>query len=113
MLHRSSDKARSTQGVYYQVRNRYWFMRRFATRAQQIRYLPSMFLHDLFYGIEKRAPDQLLRAWRDGLSPLPASLRPPLHSTEPDFIAQVHKVGATFGLGPLLRRIQKRMGGQV
>lgn len=105
MLHRSSPVARSTSGVYYEVRNRYWFMRCFASGGQRTWYLPSMVVHDLAYGLLKRMPVTVTLALRDGLlRPLPASLLPPLRSSQPQFAAKIREVGAAFSLFKTIRR---------
>ncbi len=109
MLHKSSGVARSARGLYYEVRNRIWFMRCFATRAQQVRFLPVMFLHDGIYGVAKKQRRALMAAWHDGWGPLPSSLAR-LTSDEPAFVNKVNEIGEVFGVRALWARIQNRMG---
>lgn len=107
MLHKSSNQARSSRGVYYEIRNRYWFLRNFATLSQQIRFFPTMIVHDIVYSLFKRAPNSLFRAMYDGLlGPLPDSLRFKLHSKQPDFIAKVMEIGSQFNLSSLWGRMK-------
>jgi GT2 family glycosyltransferase len=105
MLHKSSRQARSSKGVYYEIRNRYWFLRHFATLSQQARFLPSMLVHDLVYSLFKRSPITFFRAIHDGFGPLPDSLRFKLHSQQPDFIAKINELGSQFKLSSLWRRL--------
>ena len=109
MLHRSSGAARSRRGIYFEVRNRLWFMRRFATPVQRLRFIPRMLLHDALYAIAERRPWAVLRAVAEGLGPLPAELRPPLRSPLPAFQAKVEEVGRTFGLRPTVERTWRRL----
>jgi GT2 family glycosyltransferase len=104
MLHKSSPVARSGRSIYYEVRNRYWFMRRFATTAQRARYLPSMLLHDAIYAIGRARPRELVRALRHGFGELPDSLAQPIVSSNPSFLRKIHEFGSTFGLRSTLRR---------
>jgi len=98
ILHKSSVIARSTNGIYYELRNRYWFMRHFASRAQQRRFLPTMILHDAFYSIYRKCPVTFIRSLRDGFGRLPQSLRIPLRSRDPKFISKIDEVGFHFSL---------------
>ncbi len=109
MLHKSSGVSRSSRGTYFEMRNRYWFMRRFGTFTQQLTYLPGMLLHDFFYSTHKRAQQAYIAAIRDGFGPLPVSLRPPLRCQHPDFIRVVEQTGKSFTIAPLLQRMHKRM----
>jgi GT2 family glycosyltransferase len=109
MLHKSSGTARTSRGLYYEVRNRLWFLRRFATRGQQARFLPRMLLHDALWAVAERRPGAVARAVVDGLRPLPAELRPPLRSPLPAFRAKVEEVGRTFGLRPTVERTWRRL----
>lgn len=111
MLHKSSRVARSAQGLYYELRNRYWFMRCFANRQQQAHFLPLMMFHDFFYTLAKRKPEVFLRSLRDGMGTLPHSLMP-LHSNEPTFIAKVEEIGAQFNLAALGERIKSNLRGR-
>lgn len=108
MLHKSSGTARSTQGLYYELRNRYWFMRCFATREQQWRYLPTMLLHDVVYAFGKGKPTVLARAWRDGFGVLPPTLSR-LLSNEPEFVAKVEEIGSDFGFRALSARVRANL----
>jgi hypothetical protein len=108
MLHKSSGLARDSLGVYYEVRNRYWFMRHFATPGQKMRFVPAMVLHDAVYTGSKKALKIFCRSLRDGWGPLPPSLTTPLRSGRPDFVNKVNEVGRECGISSLWRRIQKR-----
>jgi len=109
VLHKSSGVARSTRGLYYELRNRYWFMRRFATRRQLVRYLPAMMLHDVFYAAYKKAPSVLFRAVREGFFETPASLKDKINSSEPRFVQKVNELGSQFGIPATLRRIRQTL----
>ncbi len=97
MLHKSSPAARSSRSVYFELRNRYWFMRRFASFGQRLRLLPAMLAHDAVYALSKRQPGAYLKALRHGFAPLPEDLRQPLRSSRPQFQAKVDEVGRRFG----------------
>lgn len=105
MLHKSSGVARSSAGVYFELRNRYWFMRRFARRGQQVRYLPFMILYDLVYSLARRRPGAFFRALKDGFATIPGELGQPLRSARPQFVRKVDEVGRRFGLAALVRSI--------
>lgn len=109
MLHKSSQVARSGFGVYYEVRNRYWFMRYFGNFFQQIRYIPSMLLHDLVYGIHRRSINTTIKGIKDGFKKLPDSLNPHLHSKNPSFQKALHATGKSFSLATLSKRIINRL----
>jgi GT2 family glycosyltransferase len=109
MLHKSSDVARSSRGVYYEVRNRYWFMRYFGSAEQQLRYIPTMLLHDLVYMVYRGSICNGVRAIMDGFRRLPDSLVPPLRSAHPPFQAALCATGRSFGVGQLFKRIQKNL----
>lgn len=109
MLHKSSGVARSALAVYFELRNRYWFMRRFASLGQRLRFLPFMLVHDGFYALYKSRPLAFLRALRDGFLPLPPDIRRSLRSSRPQFVARVEEVGRRFGPATLLRRITHRV----
>lgn len=113
VLHKASVVARSSRSVYYELRNRYWFMRCFATPSQQLRYLPEMLLHDFVYAIYKRALNVFWRALGDGFGSMPTSLQPVLRSTNPEFLAQVNYVGKQFGFGCLVERTLSRLSGKT
>ncbi len=108
MLHKSSGVARSERGLYFEIRNRYWFMRCFATEKQQRHYFPSMIIHDMVYALGKGKPFAFWRAYRDGFGALPASLTP-IHSTEKQFVAKVHEIGSDFGFASLGQRIRENL----
>ncbi len=114
MLHRSSPTARAPGGIYYEMRNRYWFLRAFGSRGQRLRYFPGILVHDYFYAMYKGMPVVFLRALRDGLGRLPDSLAPTPRSDYPRVRAKVREVGSHFGLGPLTARVIRRlrMGGK-
>lgn len=112
MLHKSSNAARSPKGVYYELRNRYWFMRSHGTLTQQLRYFPAMLVHDVVYSIFKKSPKGFFKALQDGFGALPISFQLPLHSSQPDFVAKVNEFGANFSLRSLLRRIKQGLGSQ-
>ncbi len=109
MLHKSSGVSRSGQGTYFEMRNRYWYMRRFASPAQQIRFLPAMIFHDFFYCLHKRSPAAYFRALYDGFRPLPTSLQPPLRSKHTGFVEGVERTGHSFGVRNLFLRIYSRL----
>ena len=113
MLHKSSAVARSAAGVYFELRNRYWFMRRFARWSQQVRFLPFMLCYDLVYAIARNRPGAYLRAVRDGFSPMPDDLKDPLRSDHPRFLRSVDDVGRRFGPLALLRSIGGGIRGQL
>ena len=104
VLHKSSGTARNPQGIYYEIRNRYWFMRRFGSPRQRFRHLPPMLLHDCAYAIKQGALSQFGRAVRDGFGKLPTTLRGRVRSTNPQFTRRVDEIGRSFGLGATLRR---------
>jgi GT2 family glycosyltransferase len=109
MLHKSSGVARSSRGVYYEIRNRYWFMRYFGLVGQQLRFIPAMLLHDLVYMIYRRSICNGVRAVIDAFGRLPESLVPPLRSAQPSFQAALCANGRSFGVGQLFKRIQKNL----
>jgi GT2 family glycosyltransferase len=108
MLHKSSGVARSERGLYFELRNRYWFMRCFATAEQQRRYLPAMLLHDLVYACGKGKPRAFWRAYREGFGTLPASLTP-IHSNEKQFVDKVDEIGSDFSFASLRRRVHENI----
>ena len=109
MLHKSSLVARSSLGLYYELRNRYWFMRRFATLFQQTRFLPSMLLHDIIYVFSKKKPYVFFYALKDGFGHMPESLQPKLLATRKNFVDKVNEVGANFNFKAILKLIRKRL----
>lgn len=109
MLHKSSGVARSPRGLYYELRNRYWFMRRFASAGQKLRYLPPMLLHDACYTLAHGRPNAFITATAAGFGTLPADLSQPLRSSQPAFRAKVEEVGRRFGPTALLRSISHRI----
>jgi hypothetical protein len=110
MLHKGSPTARSRLFFYYTLRNGLWYLRCHATRWQKIRYIPMSLLYNLGQGLWKREPITYLRAVRDGLGPLPESLRAPVRSNHPDYIARVDRIGRNFSFGNLFRAIATRLG---
>jgi GT2 family glycosyltransferase len=111
MLHKSSPVARSGRSIYYEVRNRYWFMRRFATTEQRMRYLPSMLLHDAVYAMGRARPLEFARAIRHGFGELPESLAQPIVSSHPSFVRKIHEFGSTFSIRATFRRTMGRIRG--
>ncbi|HEY6328535.1 MAG TPA: glycosyltransferase, partial [Blastocatellia bacterium] len=111
VLHKSSGVARSTRGLYFELRNRYWFMRRFATSGQLVRYVPVMILHDVIYAMHKRAPVTFISAFYEGFFKRPDSLKGRLVSPEPGFTSKVNELGNQFGLPATFRRIRASLGG--
>ena len=109
MFHKSSRKARSVDGLYYEIRNRYWFLRCYATISEQIRFFPSMLIHDLLYSVSKKSPIAFFRAIYNGFGVLPDSLGSQLYSQEPDFIAEIEKFGSQFNLMALWRRVHSQI----
>ena len=109
MLHCSSNTARSPMGVYYETRNRYWFMRHFGTFEQQLRHLPFMVLHDFVYAFHKKAMKRWFEALKEGFGPLPESLREKVRSKEPLFIQGVTEAGRSFSIGRTLGRLKRKM----
>ena len=110
MLHKSSGTARSKQGVYYEVRNRYWFMRYFGSTSQQVRYIPAMLLHDLIYMVHRRSMRNGIKAIIDGFRRLPDSLNPPLRSSQSSFQQAVCATGRDFSIGKLFLRVWRHFG---
>jgi len=108
MLHKSSGTARSSLAVYYELRNRYWFFRRFATAGQRWRHLPPMLVHDALYALAKKRPGSFLSALRDGFAPLPGELAQPLRSPLPSFRRKVDEMGRRFGPAAILRSVLRR-----
>ena len=108
MIHKGSGVARSNFGVYYELRNRYWFMRHFGTTWQCLKFLPRMLLHDAVYSVHRRGIGVGLKAMRDGFRKLPASLHPPRARDNSDFVLAVEATGKSFGLGRTFQRILRR-----
>lgn len=108
MLHKASGVARSTRGVYYEVRNRYWCIRHFGTLTQCIRYFPLMLIHDLAYSVHRKAIAVGSRGIRDGFSKLPTSLPKPLNRNGQELRAAVAALGKSFTPWTILQRIFKR-----
>jgi GT2 family glycosyltransferase len=109
MLHRSSPVARCTYGRYYEVRNRYWFLRSFAKPAQRIKFFPGMAMQDIAQMLSHGSPRIFIRAIRDGLGPLPVSLRVPLFSSRACFVAKVNELGAQYSISSLLAKMRKQI----
>lgn len=108
MVHKGSGIARSNFGVYYELRNRYWFMRHFGTNWQCIKFLPSMLLHDAVYSVHRRGIGVAAKAMRDGFRKLPSSLHPPRTRDNSDFLLAVETTGKSFGLGTTLQKMLRR-----
>jgi GT2 family glycosyltransferase len=109
MLHKSSEEARSPLGLYYEIRNRYWFLRLFATPYQQIHFFPFMVFHDLAYALLHRAPYVFWQALRDGFSQLPESLKPCVKLRNPSIFAKVEEVGMQFCPASLMEHIHTHL----
>jgi GT2 family glycosyltransferase len=105
MLHKSSSTARNSQGIFYEIRNRYWMARRFFPRDKAFLLIMQMMIHDLGYTVHKRALRSLLRAWIEGLGPLPPSLKNKVISERADFQAKLRELYATFCLSAAQRRV--------
>ena len=105
MLHKSSHVARSPQGIYYEIRNRYWMVRQFFPRETSLVLIAQMMIYDLGYAVHKRAFRSLLRAWLEGLGPLPQSVKNKLISEREDFQAELRKLYATFCLSAAHKRV--------
>ena len=108
MLHKSSGVARSSRAVYYELRNRYWFMQRFASPRQRLRILPAMLVHDGLYALGKRRLGALFRALRDGFASLPEDLLRPARSSRPQVELRVEEIGRWFKVTDVLRRFARR-----
>lgn len=108
MLHKSSGVARSPRGLYYELRNRYWFMRCFATSAQRVRFLPSMIIHDAVYAAFKGGLRVFAQSVKDGFGCMPASVRP-IVSCLPQFTIKVDEVGRHFGFARLFSKAERNM----
>ena len=111
MLHKGSPTARSGRYFYYTLRNGLWYLRCHATSAQKLRYIPLSLLYNLAQGLWKRQLGTYIRAVREGLGPLPESLRSPARSNNPDYVARVNTVGRNFSFGNLFHTIAARLGG--
>jgi GT2 family glycosyltransferase len=109
MLHKASGVARSTRGVYYEVRNRYWCIRHFGSISQCIRYFPFLMLHDIAYSVHRRAIGVGFRGIRDGIAKLPLSLPKPLTKNEKELRNAVRALGRSFSPMTIARRIVSRV----
>lgn len=105
MLHKSSPTARSPQGIFYEIRNRYWMVRHFFPRESAFLLIMQMMIHDLGYAVHKRALRSLLRAWIDGLGALPPSLKNKLISEREEFQTELRNLYASFCLSAAQKRI--------
>lgn len=112
MIHKGSGVARSAAGVYYELRNRYWFMRHFGTRWQQVRYLPQMLLHDTIYSVHRGGLKEAFRAMRAGFGRLPTGLIEPQNRESAAYRQGVNDVGDSFSLASLFTRFLRRAAGQ-
>lgn len=109
MIHKGSGVARSAAGVYYELRNRYWFMRHFGTRWQQVRYLPQMLLHDAIYSVHRGGLKEASRAIRDGFRELPAGLIEPKSRDSIAYTHAIDQTGAAFGLAAIASRLVRQL----
>lgn len=107
MLHKSSKAARSSKGLFYELRNRYWFMRKFATLSQKIRFLPSIMFHDFLYSFYKKSPHVYFKALREGFRVMPPSLSKYTCSGNPDYKNKVDEVGKNYGITALILRLKR------
>jgi GT2 family glycosyltransferase len=107
MLHKSSKVARSSGGLFYEFRNRYWFMRKFATPGQKIRYFPYILVHDFLYSFYKKSPYVYLRALREGFGAMPPSLSEYACSSNPDYRNKVDEVGKNYGITAFIQRLKR------
>lgn len=103
MLHKMSPVTRSSFGVYYEVRNRIWLMRRYGSMGQQMLYLPQMLVHDLVYAVHRKGVRNYLNALIDGFGRLPPSL-----GSRPAPSKAVKRAIATVGSNISLRRAVHR-----
>lgn len=106
MLHKMSPVTRSSSGVYYEVRNRIWLMRKYGSIGQQMLYLPQMLVHDLAYAVHRKGARNYLNALRDGFGKLPASLSSRIAPS-----TAVKRAMTTIGRDfTLLRAIRRTLG---
>ncbi len=98
MLHKSSPRARNrSRGIYYEVRNRLWFVRAWGSPGQRLRLVPRIILHDVVYGFSRNSVGSVLSAFRDGLGKLPADIGTGLPRNEA-VRKLVEEVGGHFGV---------------
>ncbi len=107
MLHKSSKAARSNIGVYYELRNRYWFFRKFASPWEQMFFFPMILANDIIYSIHKRALHHFINALKDGFSKMPDSLGQYSRSTNRDFVRKVRETGWSFSPLNTLKLVSK------
>lgn len=112
MLHKGSPVARSNTFLYYHVRNRLWFFRRFGTPLQKLRYLPTMLVYDLGQSLWKRSPGVYFRGVREGLGRMPESVRGLARSDRPAFVLRVDEYGRIFKPTTLVRRVLQKVRGK-
>lgn len=109
MLHKASGVARSTRGVYYEVRNRYWCIRHFGTLGQCFRYIPFMMIHDLAYSVYRKAILNGWRGMRDGFTKIPSSLQTVSNKNNPELRKAIAALGSSFSPTVFLQRIKLRL----
>ncbi len=98
ILHKSSPRARNrARGIYYEVRNRIWFVRAWGSPGQRLRLIPRIILHDCAYGLSRNSVGSVLAAFRDGLGKLPADIGAGLPRNEA-VRTLVEEVGGHFGV---------------
>ena len=110
MLHTSSSGARNRgRGIYYEVRNRLWFIRAWGGLGQRVRHLPRIVLHDLIYGTGKGALVPVFKAMKHGFGAIPADLHPRDHGRTESVLRLVEEVGCHFTFGMTMKRIMGRL----
>jgi GT2 family glycosyltransferase len=109
IVHKGSQTARSGLFFYYTLRNGLWYLRCHANGWQKARYIPTSLVYNLGQGLWKRDVRAYLRGVRDGLGPLPESLRSPVRSDRPDYVARVDAIGRVFSFRSLFRAIAARL----
>ncbi len=113
MLHRSSPKERDrNRGIYYEIRNRIWFVRAWGSAYQRISLLPRIIFHDVLYGLFRHAIKVTLKAFRDGLGSLPAGIRPDGNERPGTVRDMVAGIGNGFRVGRTFGRVVGRLRGR-
>jgi GT2 family glycosyltransferase len=104
VLHKSSTTARNSQSLYYEIRNHYWMARHLFKGLLRWSLIIQMMVYDVGLSLHKRSFGSLVRAWIDGLGPLPSSLSHRLFSKQPDFEAKLREIYETYCLLATLKR---------
>jgi hypothetical protein len=106
VLHKSSPVGRDrSRGIYFEVRNRLWFVRAWGTAGQRYRFLPRILLHDLAYGIRRRSLESVRRAVRDGLGRMPSGIFPGPGPFPAQVASLIETVGRDFSLARTIRKV--------